>query len=126
MFLYQSSSNRVVNEHIDDWFGVLTASKSLRRRTLLSALGEAWSWYKTNHNTQPMKIGFRTGQVFYLNDDRVKQFSRCTFRGYLNQDNSPKNPFSDVTFEEALKEYTKRNYNRKKAQIARKKKKEEE
>ena len=61
----------VVNEHIDDWFGATTASKSLRRRTLLSALGEAWSWYKTNHSTQPMKIGFRTGQLFYLNDDRV-------------------------------------------------------
>ena len=116
----------VVDEHIDDWFGATTASKSLRRRTLLSALGEAWSWYKTNHNTQPIKIAFRTGQVFRLNDDRVKQFSQCRFRGYLNEDKTPKNPFTDVSFEEAVKEYTKRNYNRKKAQIARKKKKEEE
>ena len=98
----------------------------LRRRTLLSALGEAWSRYKTNHSTQPMKIGFRTGQVFYLNDDRVKQFSRCRFRGYINEDNTPKNQFSDVSFEEAVKEYTKMNYSRKKAQIARKKKKQEE
>ena len=42
------------------------------------------------------------------------------------EDKTPKNPFTDVSFEEAVKEYTKRNYNRKKAQIARKKKKEEE
>ena len=73
-----------------------------------------------------MKIAFRTGQVFRLNDDRVKQFSQCRFRGYLNEDKTPKNPFTDVSFEEAVKEYTKRNYNRKKTQIARKKKKEEE
>ena len=55
----------IVDENIDDWFGTTTASKSLRRRTLLSALGEAWSWYKTNHNTQPMKL--LLGRARFLN-----------------------------------------------------------
>ena len=72
-----------------------------------------------------MKIGFRTGQVFNLNDDRVKQFSRCRFRGYVNDDGTPKNPFTDLSFEKAFKGYQKRNYNRKKAQLERKKKRQE-
>ena len=53
------------------------------------------------------------------------QVSTIICDGILKEDKTPENPFADVSFEEAVKEYTKRNYNRKKAQIARKKKKEE-
>ena len=72
-----------------------------------------------------MKISFRTGQVFYLNEDRVKQFSTCRFQGFLNQDLTPKNSFSYVTFNEAFLWYIKRNGDRKKAPVSRKKKSQE-
>ena len=60
-----------VDKDINAWYGVSTPSKSLRRRTLLKALGETWAWFRTRHKNVPYKIALRTGQVFKLNDDRI-------------------------------------------------------
>ena len=98
-----------VEKHTETWFGTTPASRSLRRLTLLRALGEAWSWFRENHSDLPHRIAFRTGQVFHLSEDRVKQFEKCSFRGYVNSDMSPKNPFAEKEFGEALREYKERN-----------------
>ena len=45
-----------VDNDIDAWFGVTPASKSLRRKTLLSALGAAWNWFRIVHTKVPRKI----------------------------------------------------------------------
>ena len=72
-----------VDADIDAWYGVTPASKSLRRLTLLTALGKAWTWFKTVHNETSHKIALRTGQVFKLNDDRKVQFKFCRYPGYI-------------------------------------------
>ena len=61
-----------------------------------------------------------------MNDNRKVQFSSTRYRGYNNEDGSPKNPFEDQSFLEAHLEYVKRNQKRRSAQQARKRKKEEE
>ena len=88
-------------------------------------MGEAWSWFGDCHADLPHKIAYRTGQVFKLNNDRRVQFSRCHYRGYVNEDGTAKNPFLDKTYDVAFKEYKSRNSERIEKQKARKAKKEE-
>ena len=115
----------IVDADIDAWYGVTPASKSLRRVTLLTALGKAWTWFRTVHNETPYRIALRTGQVFKLNDDRKVQFKFCRYRGYINEDFTPKNPFEDKSFEVAFAEFVDRNRTRKENQQERKGKREE-
>ena len=95
---------KTVDNNIEVWYGETAASKSLRRTTLLKALGETWTWFRTVHKAVPFKIALRTGQVFELNDDKIKQFEKCKYRGYLTPGMIHKNPFADKTFEEAREE----------------------
>ena len=115
----------IVDADIDAWYGVTPASKSLRRLTLLTALGKAWTWFRTVHKETPYKIALRTGQVFKLNDDKKEQFNFCRYRGYVNEDFTPKNPFQDKSFEVAIAEFIDRNRTRKENQQERKRKREE-
>ena len=110
---------------VDAWFGVTPPSKSLRRRTALRALSEAWIWFREEHKTTPHRIGLRTGQIFKLNEDRKVQFQGTRYRGYETEDKSPKNPFVEKTFRQAVDEYKKRNLKRRVDQAARKRKKKE-
>ena len=87
-----------VDNDVSAWFGVTPPSKSLRRRTALKALGKAWTWFRDEHRTTPHRIGLRTGQIFNLNEDKKIQFQETRFRGYKNEDGSPKNPFEDMSF----------------------------
>ena len=114
----------VVDNNIELWYGSTTPSKSLRRKTLLTALGTAWAWYRTEHTDVPHKIALRTGQVFKIDNDRKKQFSKCSFRGYVNDDLTPKNPFQDQDFATARIEFVERNILRRRNQQERKKKRE--
>ena len=68
---------------------------------------------------------YRSNQVFKLNDDRIKQFEHCRFRGYYNEDKTSKNPFTDKEFAVAVKEYAARNSARRERQKERKLKREE-
>ena len=63
-----------VDKDVDAWFGTTPPSKSLRRRTALEALGNAWTWFREVHLSVPHRIGLRTGQIFKLNEDKKKQF----------------------------------------------------
>ena len=67
----------------------------------------------------------RTGQVFKLHDDKLIQFQHCRFRGYVNKDSTPKNPFKDKNFEDAFLEFVERNTQRKEKQKERKRKRQE-
>ena len=60
-----------------------------------------------------------------MNNDRRVQFSRCYYRGYVNEDGTAKNPFLDKTYDVAFKEYKSRNSERIEKQKVRKAKKEE-
>ena len=71
----------VIDNNIEVWYGTTTPSKSLRRKTLIAALGKAWAWYMIKHKEVPHRIALRTGQVFKLDDDKLKQFSKCSYRG---------------------------------------------
>ena len=93
--------------------------------TLLRALGEAWTWFRKEHTDLPLRIAYRTGQVFELNDNKVKQFEQCRFRGYVNEDKSRKNPFAEKQFQVAMEEYIERNNERREHQKVRRAKKEE-
>ena len=117
---------RTVDKDVDAWFGVTPPSKSLRRRTTLRALSEAWIWFREAHRSTPHRIALRTGQIFKLNEDRKVQFQESRFRGYENEDKSPKSPFEDKTFVEAHVEYVRRNSKRRKDQAERKRKREME
>ena len=90
----------------------------------MTALRTAWAWYRTEHTDVPHKIALRTGQIFKLDDDRKKQFSNCSFRGYVNDDLTPKNPFQDKDFDTARIEFAERNILRRRNQQERNKKRE--
>ena len=72
-----------------------------------------------------MKVALRTGNVFPLCDDRVKQFRAVKLRGYVEANGEYKNPFADKPFEQATIEYRKRNKERKARQAERKRRREE-
>ena len=93
-----------VDKDITTWFGVGSPSKSHRCRTLLRVLRETWSWYRREHTSVPHKIALRTGQVFELNDNRVEQFKKSYFRGYVKQDMTQKSSFEEKSFEEVKRE----------------------
>ena len=112
-----------VDKDIDTWFRVTPPSKSFRRRTCLNALSEAWSWFKEEHRSTPFRIGLRTGKIVKLYDDRILQFKETRYRGYENEDKTPKNPFSEMTFAEAHADYVKRNAKRRSDRASRKRKK---
>ena len=80
--------------------------------TLLRTLGEAWTLFGDTHRDLPSMIATRTGQVFKLNDKKRLQFEGCRFRGYENEDGTPKDPFSNKAFHIAFEEYTSRNTQR--------------
>ena len=63
--------------------------------------------------------------MFQLNNSRFVQFRGCNYRGHVNEDGTPKNPFADKDFDVAFKEYQSRNSERVEKQKARKLKKEE-
>ena len=114
-----------VDKDVDAWFGVTPPSKSLRRRTALKALGKAWTWFREEHRATPHRIALKTGQIFKLNEDKKIQFQETRFRGYDNEDGSPKNPFEDMSFLEAHLQFQNRNRKRRTDQAARKRKKED-
>ena len=91
----------------------------------LRALGHAWSWFRDEQRTTPHRIGLRTGQVFKLHDDKKLQFQECRYKGYTNEDNTPRNLFCDFSFLEAHVESEERNRKRRRDQVSRKRKKEE-
>ena len=113
-----------VDKDIQSWFGSTPASRGLRRVTLIKALGKAWDWFKVTHGDLPHRLAYRTGQVFRLQDNRLKQFESCRFRGYCNDDKTPKNPFTDKSYDICYKEYKVRNSTRRKQQEERKAKRE--
>ena len=59
-----------------------------------------------------------------MNDNNCLQFEGCRFRGYDNEDGTPKNPLSDKAFHIAFEEYTSRNTERVARQKERKLKKQ--
>ena len=72
-----------------------------------------------------MKVALRTGNVFPLCDNRVKQFSAVKLRGYVRANGEYKNPFDGKSFEQATIEYRTRSKERKSRQAERKKRREE-
>ena len=82
-------------------------------------------WFRAVHKETPHKIALRTGQAFKLSDDRKVQLKFCRYRGYINEDFCPKNPFQDKSFEVAFSQFVDRNRTRKGNQQERKRKREE-
>ena len=72
--------------------------------TLLGALGRAWGWYRNERTDLPLRIAYRTGQVFMLNDGKIVRFEKCRFHGYFNEDLTYKYLFNDKEFGVAVKE----------------------
>ena len=75
---------------------------SERRHNMIKFIGKTWQWFVEKHSGDigvegtVTKLAYKTGNLFQLNNDPIKQFERAVYRGYDKKmsDNSlqPKSP----------------------------------
>ena len=109
--LLQDNFFERIDNHLEDnfdrWFSSSRPNSVERRRIMIKFIGETWKWFEENHGgrlgeeSTLTKLAYKTGNLFKLDRDPIKQFQRAVFRGYDKKlaDGSfiSKSPWEDIS-----------------------------
>ena len=98
-----------LEENFDRWFSSSRPDSVERRRVMIKFIGASWARFEEvhgcgfGHESVVTKLAYKTGNLFKLDKDPVKQFERCVFRGYDKKDKDgvsiPRSPWDDMTLD---------------------------